>query len=377
MNHGWAALAAALICGTAAVAQEHRPIAVGETLSGELRPGDRKADDDSLYDVYVFKGQAGQRVAISLRSAVFDAYLHLYGGDRELRTDDDGGGGSNARINVTLPETGDYVIWANGQGPGDSGAYDLELEQTAAQAPASAAVNRIRLGQALSGALSDGDARADDDSYYDLYRFRGEAGERIVVRLGSDAFDTYVAIHRAGLSPELATNDDRAEDDTNSEVVFTLPATGEYDIWANSLARDRTGAYRLSLVRASASAGGQPKALKFDRLTRGRLAPGDPKAGDDSYYDLYRFRGAAGQTVTVTMTSEAFNSYLSVHRKGEIKELATNDDDPQGAPHSVLAFTLPAAGEYDVWANSRDGGETGDYTIRLIGDSPSQPRPRR
>jgi hypothetical protein len=363
MQSVWVGLCAAVALTGAALAQSQAPtaIAMGQSLTGELGAGDRLAADKSLYDVYVFNGRAGQRVSINLSSTAFDAYLRLLSGDTELKADDDSGGDSNARINFTLPATGEYAIWANGVGPGDLGAYQIRLEQTAAQAVINAPVNAIRVGQTLDGRLADGDARDDDESYYDLYRFRGEAGDRIVVRLGSADFDTYVAVHPAGVNQELATNDDKAEDDTDSEVTFTLPRSGEYDIWANSLSRDKTGAYRLSLGRARPTPGDRATTLRFDRLTRGRLSEGDPKAGDDSYYDLYRFRGRAGERISVTMKSEDFDSYLSLHRRGEIREMATNDDGPEG-PHSVLTFTLPEAGDYDIWANSLGEGESGAYT---------------
>jgi hypothetical protein len=371
MKSLWVGLCAAVAVTGAASAQPQAPtaIATGQSLAGELGAGDRQAADKSLYDVFVFNGRAGQRVSITLSSTAFDAYLRLLSGETELKADDDSGGDSNARINFTLPTTGEYVIWANGVGPGDIGAYLIRLEQTAAQAVIEAPVNPIRMGQTVNGRLADGDAKDDDESYYDLYRFRGEAGERVIVRLGSEDFDTYVAVHPAGVNRELATNDDRAEDNTDSEVNFTLPRSGDYDIWANSLSRDKTGAYRLSLVRAPSAPGDRATALRFDRPTRGRLREGDPKAGDDSYYDLYRFKGRAGERISVTMKSEDFDSYLSLHRRGEIREMATNDDGPD-PPDSVLTFTLPEAGEYDIWANSRGGGERGAYTLFMSRGGP-------
>lgn len=387
MKYGLAALGVALLWGGTALAQPGQPrlIGVGETVQGELRAGDDTGEDDSFYDAFVFEGRAGQRVAISLESKAFDAYLVLYRGDEEMKTDDDGGDGPNARINFTLPAAGRYIILANAVNKGETGPYALKLEQTAAQAPVVAKPGRIRIGAAVNGRLAPGDALADDDTLYDRYRFRGRTGDRVTVKLASDDFDTYVAIHRADASEELATNDDGEESGSDSELTFTLPATGEYDIWANSLARDKVGDYRLSLARAAPRAPGgrfsaKVQAIRYDRPTKGDLAQGDAQAGDDSYYDLYRFRGRAGEQVTITMTSPTFDTYLSIHRKDEIKELLTNDDGPHGSD-SQIVYVLPVAGEYDIWANSVGRGESGAYSLHLTRGAapapPAKPRPAR
>jgi len=366
MNRCKAALWASLVLAGSAQAQSpaDQPISVGETVRGDLRAGDRKADDGSLLDSFTFQGRAGQRISVTLRSTDFDAYLHLVRDGQPLESDDDGAGQSDAQINFTLPATGTYQLWANTLEANESGGYSLSLTQTFANVGPTPAPRAIRLGQSVSGELALGDALAEDDSYYDAYRFRGEAGQRITARLSSRDFDAFLSLHRAGSPRDIATNDDANEDSRgDAEFSFTLPATGDYDLWANTLLKAKTGAYRLSLERA-APTGPKPVALRFDRPVKGELKEGDATAGDASLYDLYRFSGRKGQQVIVTMTSSELDAYLSIHRKGVMAELVTNDDGPDGSD-SRLVFTLPENGEYDIWANSAERGESGTYGLTL------------
>lgn len=109
-------------------------IRAGETRSGRLESGDRVSGDDSYYDAWTFRGRAGERVAVTLRSDDFDAYLRVgrrAGGEFEaIETDDDGAGGLDAMIVLTLPETGLYEIQANSLSVGETGSYRLTVESS-------------------------------------------------------------------------------------------------------------------------------------------------------------------------------------------------------------------------------------------------------
>ncbi len=110
----------------------------GQTINGSLQSGDCIYTDGSNYDAYIFTGTAGQQVYMTLNSVQFDAYLLLYQGSFPggslLTQDNNGGGGTNARIPATsgfftLPVTGTYTILANSFAAGESGAYTLALTQ--------------------------------------------------------------------------------------------------------------------------------------------------------------------------------------------------------------------------------------------------------
>ncbi|MDT7541981.1 MAG: hypothetical protein QOE33_1885 [Acidobacteriota bacterium] len=115
-------------------------ISFGQTVNGTLANGDCVSPiDGSFYDAYSFTGAAGQQVTIDMTSTAFDPYLYLMRpGETTISADpnttiqdDDGGGGTNARISLTLQTSGTYTILANSYGTGitpvGTGAYTLTL----------------------------------------------------------------------------------------------------------------------------------------------------------------------------------------------------------------------------------------------------------
>src|SRR5688572_18742030 len=51
------------------------PIAMGETVQGRLEASDPLLTDGSRYELYLYRGQAGELLRLTLRSADFDGYL--------------------------------------------------------------------------------------------------------------------------------------------------------------------------------------------------------------------------------------------------------------------------------------------------------------
>lgn len=120
----------------------------GALINGALQPGDcTNPIDGSLYDAYRFTGTAGQQVTIDMTSSAFDPYLYLMRpGETTISPDpnvtvqdDDSGGGTSARISITLPSNGTYTIladsYSNGITPSGTGAYTLALTLTGAGPP--------------------------------------------------------------------------------------------------------------------------------------------------------------------------------------------------------------------------------------------------
>jgi hypothetical protein len=95
----------------------------------------------------------------------------------------------------------------------------------------------------------------------------------------------------------------------------------------------------------------------------GRLEAGDSILADDSsFVDAYRYRGHAGERVTVRMESPDFDTYLSVHMGGQV--IGVNDDGGKGT-NSELTIDLPLDEDYTINANSLRAGMTGRYTLSL------------
>jgi hypothetical protein len=104
-------------------------ITAGQSVSGRLASGDFVLSaDDTFADGYLYDGRAGERITITLRSAAFDAWLVFDDPNGPLReTNDDGAGGNDAQLIVTLPHAGRYLIVANSLQGRATGAYTLTV----------------------------------------------------------------------------------------------------------------------------------------------------------------------------------------------------------------------------------------------------------
>ena len=109
------------------------PIGINESVNGQLTSSDCLLEDGSYADFYMFNGQSGQNVVVTLNSTAFDTYLGLANSTGTLILEDDnGGGGTNSRIQTVLPATGTYIILANSLLPNQFGNYTVGLSAFAA-----------------------------------------------------------------------------------------------------------------------------------------------------------------------------------------------------------------------------------------------------
>ncbi|HEX8697053.1 MAG TPA: caspase family protein [Longimicrobium sp.] len=253
-----------------------------------------------------------------------------------------------------------------------AGAALLGLLALPALAAAPAAAQAIRAGQTVSGALARTDTRLGDGSYYDTWTYSGRRGERLVIVMRSDAFDTYVAFGRGRGADfeQLETADDGA-DGTNTRLEVTLPADGEYVIRANSLSQGKTGAYTLALSHEDGGGQIQPVATRpadaggaaMNRVERGTLGPGDGTLQSGEYRDSYTFEGRRGERVVLDLRSRDMDPYLIlVQPDGEQIE----NDDFEGDQHrSLISTELAQDGSYRVLATTYRPKTTGSYELHI------------
>jgi hypothetical protein len=263
-------VAAALLAAGSAHAQQ-RSIVPGQLTRGMLSTTDGRLTDDTYFDEYVFSGRRGETVVVSMESGSFDAFLHLgvlrYGQWQVLSTDDDGGGGTNSRIELQLPEDGTYAIRANsvsrafgeytvslvggraGSGvPGKEGVgvYDAG---TAQPYTGGRGGRFLEPGRRVDGYLSSSDPVLDGREPFHIYTYSGRRGETLSIIARSTDFDAYLVIGTAGgrhgVASALARNDDGAGG-RDARIDFTLPYDGEYVIRVNPMVAG-TGNYTLEV----------------------------------------------------------------------------------------------------------------------------------
>lgn len=97
---------------------------MGAEVAGVLGQGD-DIISRGYAQAFTFEGTAGQEVAFEV-VADFDTYMYLTGpGLGGVLSDDDSAGSLNARIQLTLPESGTYTVIASALSEGTEGAFRI------------------------------------------------------------------------------------------------------------------------------------------------------------------------------------------------------------------------------------------------------------
>ncbi len=193
-----------------------------------------------------------------------------------------------------------------------------------------------------------------DSSFFDIYTFEGKAGQEVILEMSSNEIDSYLIL----LDPtgkELAQDDDGGEN-RNAKIRVTLPENGTYTVLANSAQGQEFGTYRLS-----ANTIGSQWILRLEE----ELRVGDAVIpSDGSLYDDYQFEGRAGQTITINLDSDEFDTYL-VLIGPDGRALEENDDRNSQTTNSTIRITLPSTGKYRILANTVNNRGRGRYTLTV------------
>lgn len=247
-------LLAATAALTGAACDKDRTIAAGETITGMLSSGDPQLEaDGSYYHTYTYRARDNERITVTLRSEDFDTHLAVGRGEKceaPCVMDDDGAGGTDARLRMSLYEEGLYTIRVNTLSRGETGRYTLQVESEDAPAAPKVARGSVQAGQTVSGTLDASDPVAYDDSYYEDWTFRPDFTGTVQISLASGDFDAFLALGN-GLGRDFAdiqSNDDTAGG-TDAQLTWKVMQGREYVIRANALNDGEQGAYTLAVQR--------------------------------------------------------------------------------------------------------------------------------
>lgn len=339
-------------------------IAAGETKSGRLETGDA-VGTRGLEDHWSFAGRAGDVVRLDAVATDFDAYLVLRFGAMVVDSNDDGGGGQNARILAVLPATGTFTATVSGYSEGRTGGrYTLALASAAAPAAAGRTA-RIAVGQRLVGRLERGDQPRPEGGVQDAWEFDGRSGQDVTIELRSPAFDTYLELQDPrGVT--VAENDDGFGEGTDSFIAAHLSRDGRYRIVVRGYGEsEAAGLYELALAQAPPPApAGRVAEVRLGETVTGRLEAGDSAMGDSSYADVFLFRPAAAGRVVIQLRSTDFDAYLLL-QDADGRTLASDDDGGSGTD-AQLTYEVEAGRTYRIVANSYgDERSTGLYRLMV------------
>lgn len=114
----------------------------------------------------------------------------------------------------------------------------------------------------------------------------------------------------------------------------------------------------LFSINIMAQDGGEPSLIAYDETKQATLAEG--------VRDFWTFSGQAGDTITITMTSEVFDPYLRLFDPNGV-EIGFNDDSPyrRGTEAVIGVVLLTEAGNYTIEARATHNRSAGAYTLQL------------
>ena len=226
-------------------------LAFGSPIQGEISETDPVDGDDRGYDAFAFSGAAGQRVQAIMRSGDFDTYLQIGHAGSEfepIASDDDGlGEGTDSRLSFTLPADGDYVLRALPLTTDGKGLYALELIDRGPQPQPGS----LLVGATARGVLTEADATAADNSFYDAYRVTLKEDEKLVITMVSNEVDSFLVVgqEQDDGAFEILGSDDDSLSDTHAKLEWTAPSDGVYEVRAGTFQQGQTGAYALNVEK--------------------------------------------------------------------------------------------------------------------------------
>ncbi len=315
-----------------------RQLDYGQRMSGELTTTEPELE-------VIFTAEAGDAVIIDLTSDDFDAYLRLFSASprSELTSDDDSGGNLNSRIGpYILTEAGDYHIGVSSIFGGETGAFELTLNQ----------VNLlpITFGEPQTAPVS-GNSPV-------IFSFEGSADQIVDVVVDSgNTRDTRLRL----LGPNsyaLAENDDTSRGIDPAIRSILLNEFGTHFIILQPVgSRDTSTPVTITLSETELPAlDDGPQVLNLSNLET---------AG------LLTFMGQAGETVTLRITLAAevhLSPDITVRQGGDqiaaITSFTINDELSFG-------FDVPADGPVVIALRDYDYVDA-DITIGLERNQPSK-----
>jgi hypothetical protein len=213
-------------------------------------------------------------------------------------------------------------------------------------------------GAATQGSLATGDCRFQDGTFVDFYATSLSAGTYLFNM--SAGFDAYLFMLTAAGAPVGVNDDIIFNVDLNSRIKTIVPA-GNY-ILATSSVSPTSGPYTLSSSPTTAEVTNCEDVFVLKGITTNQSLQSTDCAINGRADEYFIFL-IPGQSVTVSMSSSAFDSFLTIlGLDGSIK--ASNDNREAGTNDARVTYTGVGFGDfYIIRAGSATTDGTGQYTL--------------
>jgi len=318
--------AAGLLVSASALAQTEIMNVDGTFEAGAPNPSNRHA-----FDV-----EAGQTIEVIVRGDGVDTALNaqLPNGENYYNDDYDG---LDAGFVRTFASAGTVTVEARPLSSGETGSYTLVVRELPPAA-------EVAIGDAVTGRLTGGSG--------DRYQITGEAGQRVIIDLKSYDFDAYLTLVDA--DGNEISDDDGGDEGFNSRLQYHFREAGTVTVTAGSLGGGSEGRYEFSV-----------EGLDSEQVAQhdGTLGAGDERAYDGKLFDVYEIDGEAGETLSVTVESDDFDTVVYVSNP-DGTNLGRNDDGNDGT-NSELIVRLYESGTHKVFVTALSD-DSGDYTLTIF-----------
>lgn len=250
----------------------------------------------------------------------------------------------------------------------------------AAQAP-------LQPGATVTGRLTANDPQFRDSTRFHRFVLPLHAGRAVTVDLLSEEFDAYLILEseRGG---QLARSDDGGGG-CNARLAYRAPddSGGPFVVVVNTARRGQLGHYTLRVTEGTLPPEAQGRCrFKYDSASAAPPAPGGARAiapgqtvlgavtaeddrlpSDSTYAQAWTIAGHAGETVTIDLQSDEFDSFLYLDGPGIDRPL--QDDDSGGNCNARLTATFPETGTYTIVVNTAVRRAIGRFALSVISGS--------
>jgi hypothetical protein len=223
------------------------------------------------------------------------------------------------------------------------------------------------LGDTSNGALATTDCLLSDGTYVDFFTTAIAEANAYLFKQAA-AFDTYLYLGAAD-GTTIAESDDESDASTNSAIKALLPP-GNYVLGASSFDAAITGSYAVTSSTTTTDVAGCELVFVVKNISTNQSVDASDclwnPAPNVSYADGYFIFLKAGQSVTISMSSAAVDSFLSLIRLTGGVTVASNDNkDASGTKDAQVVFTATAADYYAIFARTALQAQTGAYTLQI------------
>jgi hypothetical protein len=323
---------------------------------GALTNGTANTGTNSLgdLDLWSFTATAGDTIVLRLGAAAYNPRLDLYGPDGRLLATDGSGTSGDHDVSVSVQATNSGIFTVISSAIAGFGNYTLHL----AKAPGEFVISPGDNGGALlNGTLNRATNSLGD---LDLWSFDANAGDTIVLRMGSFTFNPWIRLYNP--SGVLVGNVGSGASGVR-DVDLVVPATnsGTFTVIASSFVGTGVGNYVLSLAKSPGAVLVSP-GDEGGSMTNGWQHTGALEFGD---LDVWTFDASNGDSIVLRMSATNYNPLIRLYGPNGVL-LGSAGSGVSGNRDVDLSVRATNSGSFTVVAGSVTAtASTGNYLLNL------------